>query len=615
MGMSASQARLLTITGRLTDNEMRSQTITNAKLRLAQKSSEASQTYMDALSSEKLVFKTYDSNGASSSNNLTPALLYSYEPLKNQYSIQNASGQNLVSATDAKNFEESNDLAGFLKKYGLVDQENINGSYQSELEKYNKYLDGYNAWAEKNKTYNDYLARKNVWQTDHDAWVKEKAAYDKAYKYYENELTNYNSIPNLYNTFTSIVGTKDNPSSCYKKALNNNTSCYVHVLAHLLDYTGGDTVSSKDYTASNGNTVKFASNDVSDSAIYSPDEKSKDFIPLSKEIAKETKYCDGDDNSNTSDVKENIIQAALDAGREPTELEILKSDYKYDQANKKVLTNSNGEPQLKTLKQKAIDLLYILKNNLITDQAEMKETLINFTDGDMKKLDAAPQPPAPIREEPVFTEEAEVPGEPPKEVKEPILSDFDFTLNDKDKAQWYVNLWYMMNGSETANKVKSSTNETGQTIYGLARDNDKDNPNNVKSQNTKNYKVIDDELLTSSDWLTFALKNGVVTLKQASYFNPATDSSKVATMTAEGYYWNATAYSSTTDIVSVEDEVAIAKAEVKYKNTTTEIENQDKKYDQDLKKLDTEHNALQTEYESLKNVIDKNVERSFKAFS
>lgn len=80
--MSATQARLLTITGRLTDNEMRSQTITNAKLRLAQKSSEASQTYMDALSSEKLVFKTYGDNGETSTYNLTPALLYSYEPLK-----------------------------------------------------------------------------------------------------------------------------------------------------------------------------------------------------------------------------------------------------------------------------------------------------------------------------------------------------------------------------------------------------------------------------------------------------------------------------------------------------------------------------------------------------
>ena len=69
------------------------------------------------------------------------------------------------------------------------------------------------------------------------------------------------------------------------------------------------------------------------------------------------------------------------------------------------------------------------------------------------------------------------------------------------------------------------------------------------------------------------------------------------------------------DITSQDNEIAIAKAEVKYKNEMQEIENQDKKYDQDLKKLDTEHSALQTEYESVKSVIDKNVERSFKAFS
>ena len=69
------------------------------------------------------------------------------------------------------------------------------------------------------------------------------------------------------------------------------------------------------------------------------------------------------------------------------------------------------------------------------------------------------------------------------------------------------------------------------------------------------------------------------------------------------------------DIVSVEDSAAIAKAEVEYENALREIENEDKKIDQDLKKLDTEHSALQTEYESIKSVIDKNVERSFKAFS
>ena len=88
MGMAASQARLLSITARMTDNELRSQTITNSKLRLAEKSSEASQEYMDALNSEKLTFRYYNDNGESTTYNLTPALLYSYEPLKNQYSLQ-----------------------------------------------------------------------------------------------------------------------------------------------------------------------------------------------------------------------------------------------------------------------------------------------------------------------------------------------------------------------------------------------------------------------------------------------------------------------------------------------------------------------------------------------
>ena len=45
------------------------------------------------------------------------------------------------------------------------------------------------------------------------------------------------------------------------------------------------------------------------------------------------------------------------------------------------------------------------------------------------------------------------------------------------------------------------------------------------------------------------------------------------------------------------------------------IEAKDNKLENDIKKLDTEHNALQTEYESVKSVIDKNIERSFKAFS
>ena len=47
----------------------------------------------------------------------------------------------------------------------------------------------------------------------------------------------------------------------------------------------------------------------------------------------------------------------------------------------------------------------------------------------------------------------------------------------------------------------------------------------------------------------------------------------------------------------------------------TRLENEDNKIDLQLKKLDTEHTALQTEYDSVKNVIDKNIEKSFNMFS
>ena len=62
-------------------------------------------------------------------------------------------------------------------------------------------------------------------------------------------------------------------------------------------------------------------------------------------------------------------------------------------------------------------------------------------------------------------------------------------------------------------------------------------------------------------------------------------------------------------------DIKIAIAETNYKRKTQEIQSKDKEYDSDLKKLDTEHSALQTEYDSIKAVIEKNTERSFKAFS
>lgn len=67
MGMSASQARLMSMTSRLSDLELRAQTISNAKVRLADQSEGASRAYSDALDKQTMkVYSGLQADGTSS---------------------------------------------------------------------------------------------------------------------------------------------------------------------------------------------------------------------------------------------------------------------------------------------------------------------------------------------------------------------------------------------------------------------------------------------------------------------------------------------------------------------------------------------------------------------
>ena len=88
MGMAASQARLLTITARLADNELRSQTINNAKMRLATQSSQASQNYINALNNATLKFSNYDSAGNAQIQDLSYNALTAYSSYNTQYGLK-----------------------------------------------------------------------------------------------------------------------------------------------------------------------------------------------------------------------------------------------------------------------------------------------------------------------------------------------------------------------------------------------------------------------------------------------------------------------------------------------------------------------------------------------
>ena len=113
------------------------------------------------------------------------------------------------------------------------------------------------------------------------------------------------------------------------------------------------------------------------------------------------------------------------------------------------------------------------------------------------------------------------------------------------------------------------------------------------------YQVLQDGLASSTEWIEFALENGIVTLEQVDSSNN----------------WNTTIYSNCSDITEQTDSVAITIAEAEYNAAMNKIENKDKMYDLELKNIDTEHNSLETEYESIKSAIDKNIERTFKIYS
>ena len=111
MGMAASQARLLSITSRMSDNELRSQLINNAKMRLTTDSSKASEKYLAALNEAQMMFSNYDTAGNSQYQQLTFSNLTSYSAYNNQYGLVNKSGQLLISENDASKYTEALDKA------------------------------------------------------------------------------------------------------------------------------------------------------------------------------------------------------------------------------------------------------------------------------------------------------------------------------------------------------------------------------------------------------------------------------------------------------------------------------------------------------------------------
>ena len=88
----------------------------------------------------------------------------------------------------------------------------------------------------------------------------------------------------------------------------------------------------------------------------------------------------------------------------------------------------------------------------------------------------------------------------------------------------------------------------------------------------------------------------------------------ITNMSDDGFYYQRN-YETFSYVKEVSDESEIAKAEADYRANKEKLNMKEQKLDLKMKNLDTEISSLTTEYDTVKNVISKNIEKGFKRYS
>ena len=562
MGMSASQARLLSITARINHVELETQYLSNAKIRLSDSTQKASDKYVAALNKTEYLYNYYNAAGDKITMPLTGAALTTYGELKNQYGLINSAGQILVSETDAANFQNSNTLEEFLEKYGVLGELGTGDTIQVINPEYETAWDDY---------YDEYAQ----WQSEKPDPNDEK---------YTTIVTSESSV---YQQFT-----KGTAGGCYTTFMNPCGFGYlepVHacdVLEHMLELG--------EHTTSNGETFEILESGGYDFETHwwreGMQSESIDNVGGSPSVmaelrkAIEGKYCCGKDTTNCEDPH------YIDC---PTSWGGCGSQHERDCATQEPCDGNQ------LLVDKIEDLYFDYKQKVVItgsrldlnnpEHLDLYNRFVHLVEHDLKWA---------LSEE-KFDEEAYNADleewekeEPPEPTVSQYIDEETRAIKDLDKAQWYVNLWHRMNGTSD---FKAGFGNSEDYIAG--------NGWASKSETDQNWAVLKDGDMNSEEYLKYAIENGLITLEQVQFVDPSDSESGI-----EQAQWTSIVFSTAQDITEQKDQIAITKAETEYNQALREIEAKDKEYDTQIKKLDTEHNALQTEYDSIKSVIEKKLQ-------
>ena len=423
MGLAASQAKLLTITSRLSDNELRSQSVTAAKMALASQSSDASRRYINSLNATEFNYKTYDADGDKVQVPLTGLQMITYAPLKNQYALINNSGQILLTEVDANNYNASANMDEFLAKYGV---DKIDTGETNVIPNLN-YQEEWDAW----------IATEPTRDMD-EFWDRDPSLANTYY---------YAMEDNIAAAIEPITGTID---------IINIVPAAMRLIGSMLELTmdsNGDIDTSaypKSFMTSTGQTANLNHDIIVNDT----------FVPISRfgttglvEMQEVSDAISNGYQGRTLYAKEDPTDTLSPYTRD--DLSRLLSNYTFD---------SDGNKILKTLKQKCIDLYYAITVELYNDSANFITNWNNYIGGisPRRKLQSLYYDLAEAMSlNQTRLNEAHdewLAQSPLNTVEEPI-----YKYNDSDKAQWYINLWHRING---ASEEKDGTETVTTTTHG-----------------------------------------------------------------------------------------------------------------------------------------------------
>lgn len=709
MGLAASQARLLTITARLADNELRSQTINNAKMRLATQSAQASNEYVSALNNAQLMFNNTAENGIAQSQALTFNALTQYSQYNNQYGLVNSAGQILVSEADAKMFQDnSNNLEGFLKAHGLewdttyFDMEDTDGSQIDLVQRLKDFYTGSNQFIgdlfngmDNNKLKQMYLdsisQEASIEQLNYNILAQN---YYKAFSELETNLYTdlrneifggstseftEEAIINAIKTLSTASEVKTELQSGYgsgnspiRDSIDNGAKFslsyidkYLTAATHMMLYNqlallgdyGGKAgfgvekteISTTDlgtgeYQWYNPTTGQLETQNYNKGTQYTFGKSPKFTLitgidALANRTFTKTKPDGTTETINyqvvtgqystihSSDANYlyagnnmssplNIGNISFDPTNDPNSVtNILKNItsstgntvYKYENVITASSKNANGTFNDTISKQ-------VIKINTNSDKKKIFEevatayfdTLFN----NMSAIDLYYYANTTNS-----TAANRIPG-----LKPAGFGDYGISIVIPDQAGLLLDFDEMvkvkgLTYSSVNSKMKSvlgvymtekMVDVLGEPKYAWVDKsaNPTDNPDNKAQWLTnlfnrmqKGYKVLENGLASSSQWLEHAFESGLVTMEQVDM----------------SYNWINMDYKTCSNIFEQTDNSAIvAKAEAKYNRAMNDIKQKDSLFDLQLKNIDTEHSALQTEYDVIKGVMSKNIERTMK---